>query len=35
MKLGIVITSYNDQETLERAIQSAVNFKKKIKFLLL
>ena len=29
MKLGIVIISYNDQGTLEKAIQSAVILKKK------
>jgi glycosyltransferase involved in cell wall biosynthesis len=31
MKLGIVITSYNDEDTLERAIKSAANLKKKNK----
>jgi hypothetical protein len=34
MKLGIVIISYNDQGTLEQAIQSAAILKKKIKYLL-
>ena len=29
MKLGIVITSFNDEDTLERAIKSAANLKKK------
>ena len=34
MKLGIIITSYNDEDTLKDAIQSAVSLKKKIQFLL-
>ena len=31
MKLGIIITSYNNQETIENAIQSAYKLKKKNK----
>ena len=34
MKLGIIITSYNDEDTLKKAIESAASLKKKIKFLL-
>ena len=34
MKLGIIITSFNDEDTLKDAIKSAVNLKKKIKYLL-
>ena len=34
MKLGIIITSYNDENTLKKAIQSASSLKKKIKFIL-
>jgi len=34
MKLGIIITSYNDENTLEKAIQSLTSLKKKIKFIL-
>jgi len=29
MKLGLIITSYNDEDTLKKAIQSAAIFKKK------
>ena len=29
MKFGIIITSYNDEKTLENAIQSVARFKKK------
>jgi len=29
MKLGIIITSYNDENTLTKSIQSAVSLKKK------
>tara|TARA_B100001559_G_C16458614_1_gene602862 strand:+ start:1444 stop:1551 length:108 start_codon:yes stop_codon:yes gene_type:complete len=34
MKLGIVITSFNNQNTIESAIDSAAKIKKKVKFLL-
>ena len=34
MKLGVVITSYNDEDTLTEAIKSAFSLKKKVIFLL-
>ena len=34
MKLGLIIISYNDEDTLKKAIQSAAILKKKIIFLL-
>lgn len=34
MKLGIIIISYNDEDTLKKAIRSAAILKKKIRFLL-